>query len=103
MPANSKYLTASRWQRFAKISAGILGGYFVSMSVHMALAAWFNHVNVIITATYTGFILWVVMMALAFLSRNGWRAWMLYLAITFVFVGISLLGRSFNPNFLQHG
>lgn len=103
MPANPKYLTASPWQRFAKISAGILGGYLVSMSLHLALAAWLDHVNVIITGTYSGFILWVVFMTLAFLSRNGWRLWLLYLLITAVLTGIALLGKSFNPNFLQHG
>lgn len=103
MPANAKYLTTSPWQRFAKISAGILGGYFVSMAVHLALVAWFNHVNMIITTAFTGFILWVVLMLLAFLSRNGWRAWLLYLFITGVFVGVALLGKSYNPDFLKHG
>lgn len=103
MPANPKYLTASRWQRFAKISAGILGGYFASMSIHIAAAAWFNHVNTIITAAYSGFIVWVVFMLLAFLSRNGWFVWLLYLAITVLMTTVAYLGKSYNPNFLQHG
>src|SRR5687768_17170792 len=62
MPANPKYLTASRTQRFAKISAGILGGYCVSMSILLALAAWLNHTNVIISGAFAGFILWVTFM-----------------------------------------
>lgn len=103
MPAKEKYLTASPWQRFAKISAGILGGYLVSMSIHLALASWFDHVNMLITATFSGFIVWVVFMALAFLSRNGWRAWLLYLLIATVFTVIAYLGKSYNPNFMHHG
>lgn len=103
MPANQKHLTASPWQRFAKISAGILGGYAVAMSFLLALAAWFNHVNVIITASFLGFILWVVFMLLAFLSRNGWLVWLLYLGITAIFTTLAILGKLFNPNFLQHG
>lgn len=103
MPAKEKYLTASPWQRFAKISAGILGGYLVSMSIHLALASWLDHVNVLITATFSGFIIWVGFMSLAFLSRNGWRVWMLYLLISIVFTVIAYLGKSFNPNFMDHG
>jgi Ca2+/Na+ antiporter len=102
MPANSKYLTASRAQRFAKISAGILGGYFVSMSIFLALAAWFNHVNIIISGAFAGFILWVTFMLLAFLSKNGWLAWLLYLLITVVFVAVAYLGKTYNPHFLGH-
>lgn len=103
MPANPKYLTASPIQRFAKISAGILGGYLVSISLHLALASWFDHVNVIISGTFSGFIIWVAFMTLAFLSRNGWRAWLLYLLISVVLIAIAYLGKSYNPNFLRHG
>ncbi|MGC3945506.1 MAG: hypothetical protein QM762_13485 [Chryseolinea sp.] len=103
MPAKEKYLTASPWQRFAKISAAIVGGYLLSMSIHLALASWFNHVNVLITATFSGFIVWVAFMTLAFLARNGWRIWLLYLVLTAVFTTIALLGKSFNQNFMHHG
>lgn len=102
MPANPKYLTASRTQRFAKISAGILGGYCVSMSILLALAAWLNHVNVIISGAFAGFILWVTFMLLAFLSKNGWRAWLLYLLASVVFVTVAYLGKTYNPHFLGH-
>ena len=37
MPANKKYLTKSTSQRFAKISAGLDGGYMVTESRHIAL------------------------------------------------------------------
>ena len=101
MPANPKHLTASPWQRAGKISAGILGGYFVSAAVHLAFAAWFNHVNVLITSTFSGFILWVALMVLAFLARSGWRVWLLYMALTFLFGAIAWMGKMYNPNFMH--
>lgn len=91
MPANPKYLTKSGWQRFAKISAGILGGYLVSTTLHLLLASLFSRVEVLITITYTGFILWVVLMILAFLAKNGWKVWALYLTISVVCVTILYL------------
>jgi hypothetical protein len=103
MPANTKYLTVSPWQRFAKISAGILGGYMVAMSLHLALASWVNHVNVLITSTFSGFIVWTILMILSFLSKRGWLVWLLYLLITLVFLGIAYFGKFQNPNFLQRG
>ena len=101
MPANPKHLTASPWHRFGKISAGVLGGYFVSSAVHLAFASWFNHVNVLITSTFTGFILWAVLMVLAFLSKSGWRIWMLYVLLTLTFFVIAWMGKTYNPNFLH--
>ena len=85
MPANPKYLTQSKWQRFAKITAAILGGYFVSVTFHLALASWFNRANVLITMAFTGFILWVALMVIAFLSKNGWKIWGIYLFISLFF------------------
>jgi ABC-type Na+ efflux pump permease subunit len=101
MPANAKYLTTSPWQRFAKISAGILGGYLLSMSIHLALASWVHHVNVIITMTFTGFIVWVVFMILAFLAKSGWKIWGLYLFLALAFAVIAYAGKIYNPYFLH--
>ena len=96
MPANPKYLTHSKAQRFAKISAAILGGYFVSVSFHLALAAWLDQTTIIITMAYSGFILWVVMMVLAFLAKNGWKIWSVYLLLTSLFAFIVYLGKTYN-------
>lgn len=79
MPANPKYLTASPWQRFVKISAAIPGGYLVTTCLHLALARWFDPVMVLITSTYSTFILWVGLMVLAFLAKDGWKVWVYYL------------------------
>lgn len=96
MPANPKYLAKSNWQRFAKISAGILGGYMVSMSLHLALASWLNHINVIVTLAFTGFILWAILMIFAFLAKNGWKIWAIYLLTTLLFSGLVYLGKTYN-------
>jgi len=100
MPANSKYLTTSPWQRFAKISAGILGGYFVTMAIHLALAAWVRHTTVLISATFTGFMGWVAFMILAFYARSGWKAWALYLVLTLFFGLLAWLGQQYNPHYM---
>ena len=96
MPANKKYLS-SNWQRFAKITAGIFGGYFVTLSFHLALSFWFNHTNVIITGAFTGFIMWATLMVLAFLSKNGWKILVIYLLITLLFSAIIYISKTYYP------
>ncbi|UMY66616.1 MULTISPECIES: hypothetical protein [unclassified Flavobacterium] len=96
MPANPKYLTTSTRQRVLKITAAILGGYLVSTSFHLALAAWFDQPIVIITSAFTGFLLWGSLMVVTFLARNGWRIWGWYVLITAVLLGLTALGLHFN-------
>lgn len=96
MPANPKYLS-SNWQRFAKITAGFLGGYLVTVTFHMALAYWIDYVAVIITSAFTGFILWVALMIVAFLAKNGWKIWIWYLTASLFFSGIIYLSKMFHP------
>ncbi|MDY0779982.1 hypothetical protein [Tenacibaculum sp. IB213877] len=96
MPANKKYLS-SNWQRFSKITAGFIGGYLVTISLHLALAFLFNHTSVMITSTFTGFILWSVLMILAFLSKNGWKIWGVYILLTLLFSVAIYLGKTYNP------
>ncbi|TDO83667.1 hypothetical protein EV143_101104 [Flavobacterium chryseum] len=97
MPANPKYLTQSPWQRFAKITAAILGGYFVSVTFHLALASWFSRANILMTMAFSGFILWVALMVVAFLAKNGWKIWGLYILLTLVFSLFIYLGQTYNP------
>lgn len=96
MPANQKYLS-SNWQRFAKITAGIIGGYVVTISFHIALAHLFNRTTILITSTFTGFILWVVLMILAFLSKNGWKTWIFYILISLLCSAIIYTSKLYNP------
>lgn len=100
MPANPKYLS-SNGQRFAKISAGFLGGYFVTISFHIALSYWLNHVHVIITATFTGFILWASLIVVAFLAKSGWKIWGIYLLLSTLFSIIIYFSKMYHPILLQ--
>ena len=97
MPANPKYLNPAFWPRFTKITAAILGGYFVSVTFHLAIAAWFNRADVLMTMAFTGFILWVVLMVLAFLAKSGLKIWGLYILLTLLFSLIIYLGQTYNP------
>ncbi|MDW3209788.1 MAG: hypothetical protein R8N23_07970 [Reichenbachiella sp.] len=97
MPANKKHLTKSLHQRIAKISAAIIGGYLVTMSLHLVLALWLDRATVLITATFTGFILWAALMVVAFLGRNGWKTWGIYLLLTAFFMGVVYVGKMYLP------
>jgi Ca2+/Na+ antiporter len=97
MPANPKYLTQSKWQRFAKITAAILGGYFVSVTFHLAIASWFDRATILMTMAFSTFILWVVLMVLAFLAKSGWKIWSIYILLTLFFSLFIYLGQTYNP------
>jgi len=84
MPANKKYLS-SPLQRFLKITAGFIGGYVVMLSFHVLLTNLFEKKDVVMTAGFTGYLLWAVLMLLAFLSKNGWKIWGIYLLLAAVF------------------
>ena len=84
MPANPKYLTNSPWQKCAKLTAGILGGYIVSALFHIALALLIDLKYALLSSIYTLYILWCVLIIVSFLFKNGWKAWLIYLLITLV-------------------
>ncbi|SKC04834.1 hypothetical protein SAMN05660841_03876 [Sphingobacterium nematocida] len=84
MPANKKYLS-SPFQRFLKITAGFIGGYTVMLSFHLLLTSVFEKKNIIITAAFTGYTLWAVLLLIAFLSKNGWKVWAGYIILTLAF------------------
>jgi uncharacterized membrane protein len=70
------------------------------MAIHLALAAWFKHTVVLISATFTGFIGWVAFMILAFYAKKGWKIWALYLALTLIFAVVTWLGMRYNPHYM---
>jgi len=85
MPANPKYLS-SPGQRVLKISAGLLGGYLLSTILHLVMALIPGvGFNLLVSGTITGFLLWAVFMVIAFLARNGWVIWGIYLFLSLVF------------------
>ncbi|WP_340066845.1 hypothetical protein [Ascidiimonas aurantiaca] len=85
MPANKKHLSAP-FQRFLKISAGILGGFVVTIFFHNAIGVLLEERGgLIITTAYTSFILWAILMIVAFLAKNGWKVWGMYLLLALLF------------------
>ena len=81
MPANAKYLS-SGGQRFLKTTAGILGGFMVTILFHNAIGSMLESKGgLIITTGYTSFILWAALMVIAFMAKNGWKIWGIYLLL----------------------
>lgn len=84
MPANKKYFS-STGQRILKITAGFVGGYLVTLSIHQFLLTYCTRKPILATAHFSTFILWGALMVIAFLSKNGWRIWLWYLLATLLF------------------
>lgn len=80
MPANKKYLS-SPLQRFLKISSGFFGGYIVMLAFHSFLTLFFERKDVTILSGFTGYLLWATLLLLAFLAKNGWLVWGIYLCL----------------------
>lgn len=98
MPANKKYLTYAPWQRFAKISAGIIGGYIISALLHMDLALWLpHHKEILISSIFTTFVVWCALFTFPFLFKNGWKAWLFYLGVIGILYAIFYFGNQRNP------
>lgn len=85
MPANKKHLTASPWQRLLKVSAAFIGGYMVTMSLHLLLMTFLDKSVIFITMKFSVYILWAVLMVVAFLARSGWKIWGIYLGLSIIF------------------
>lgn len=93
MPANTKYLS-SGGQRFLKISAGILGGFIITILFHNAIGSMLEFKGgLIITSGYTSFILWAALMVFAFMVRNGWKVWGFYLLAIVLLGAVIYLNR----------
>lgn len=93
MPANAKYLSSGT-QRFAKISAGLIGGYLLSAMFHYVLGLLFeNKAAVVVTSVYTLYILWMVLFIIPFVMKSGWKAWGYYLVAIVLLVALSYLIR----------
>ncbi|MCF0075490.1 hypothetical protein LZD49_33745 [Dyadobacter sp. CY261] len=92
MPAKKEYLT-NRGQRALKTTAGLFGGYFLAVAVHMLLAVALPYrMEIILTGAFSVFLLWTALMIIAFLMRSGWIVWGIYLlSIIFCAAGIYLL------------
>ncbi|MGI9526515.1 MAG: hypothetical protein ACR2MS_05325 [Weeksellaceae bacterium] len=98
MPANPKHLTKNPWQRLAKISAGIVGGYFITALLHMMMALLLpNHLEVLITSVITYFVVWSFFLLLPFTFKNGWKVWLFYILGIAILYGLFILIQPSNP------
>ena len=79
MPANRKYLS-SPLQRCLKVTAGIIGGFLLTILFHNVIALPFvEEGGIIISSAYTSFLMWAILMIMAFIAKNGWKIWGIYL------------------------
>ncbi|MEM8940340.1 MAG: hypothetical protein AAGC64_13450 [Bacteroidota bacterium] len=93
MPANPKYLTKSKSQRFAKTSAAIVGSLLVTGGSMLAISVWFElPKTVYMTYAYGFFLVWCTLMLLAFLFKNGWKCWLIYGTLSVIFFITYYLG-----------
>lgn len=93
MPAKKEYLSGPG-QRALKISAGILGGYMLTVAFHLSLGALFkDKMAIMLTASFSLFIIWTGLIVTAFLFRNGWQAWAVYVICTLIFASIYFISR----------
>lgn len=97
MPANPKYLTQSPWQKFAKLSAGILGGYLISALLHMCIPILFHSKEVLIVSIFTLYIVWGLLLILPYLFKNGWKVWLLYLGVIILLYVVYHFSSQQNP------
>lgn len=84
MPANKKYLS-SPLQHVAKITAGMIGGYAVTVSFFLMLSNWLDRQPVFFALVFGGFLVWCGLLILAFLVKNGWKIWLVYLGVACLF------------------
>jgi uncharacterized membrane protein YgdD (TMEM256/DUF423 family) len=79
MPANKKYLTKSPLHKTLKITAGIIGGWFLSFAFHQCLMLIFPKTDVYVSMHFMAYMVWVTLMIVAFLAKSGWRIWGWYI------------------------
>ena len=89
MPANKKYLIKSPWTRFSKLLAAILGGFMVSIAIHLALGLWIDLHLVLVTSIFSVFIIWTVLMLAVYWIKSPLKAWVVIL-ITLIICGAAI-------------
>lgn len=93
MPANERYLS-TRLQRISKTLAGIIGGYFVTVVLHLVFGAVLGTGAIWVhTTTFSAFLMWATAIIVALLFEKAWKVWGLYLLIIIIGSGIIILFR----------
>ncbi len=84
MPAKKKYLSGG-WTRLSKVIAALLGGYVATALFHIAIATNVaDDTPVLLTATFTVFLMWAGLMILVFFMKKAWMAWAMIFSISIV-------------------
>lgn len=55
------------------------------ISFHQLLGYVVEPKYMVITAAFTGYILWAVLLLLAFLAERAWKVWLIYVLLTLIF------------------
>ena len=72
MPANPKYLNKSPWHQFAKITAGVIGGYIITALIHLCLPLFLPYPKeVLITSIFTVFMVWCLFLIFIYKWLEG--------------------------------
>lgn len=85
MPANKKHLETSIIQRTLKITAGLIGGFLLSMCFHLFWMYFFSPETVFTTLCVTHYLLWAILFVIAFLFDQGLKVWVIYLGLSLLF------------------
>ena len=84
MPAKAEYLS-NGWVRFSKVLAAILGAYVATMFLHIAIAKNVaNDAPIILTSTYTTFLVWCGLMIMVYMIRKAWVSWAILFSIILI-------------------
>lgn len=97
MPANKKHLNPAFHQRFAKITAGFIGGFALTIALFLIPAVLTDHVIVLFTLKFAGFIVWGAFMIIPFLFKNGWKVWGIYLMAIVLLSSLLFLIKTQSP------
>lgn len=57
----------------------------MTISFFLMLTSFFDTSMVLMTGLFSGFIIWAILLLLAFLTRSGWKIWLVYLSLTLLF------------------
>jgi hypothetical protein len=94
MPANKKYLIKSSWAKGSKVIAAILGSFVASMSLHLALTYWLPRPTVLITSTFSVFVIWILLMLWVYAAETAIKSWLILGSILVLSAILVILGKS---------
>ncbi|NRB46094.1 MAG: hypothetical protein HRU41_00360 [Saprospiraceae bacterium] len=81
MPAKAEHLS-SGWTRFSKLMAALFGAYLATIFLHLSIAKMLvDDTPVIITSTYSTFLVWCGFMIMIYLIKKAWISWAILLSI----------------------